>query len=108
MSLNSIGPDSPPSHGERSHGSDVGSYLAGIVTPLALLAFPALMAYLAFGLTPGNEPTWAKIQLFGGLIKTTISADLQMLYFVMLLAGLGGFAAAVNHREVVRRLFWSG
>jgi hypothetical protein len=71
------------------------------------LGFPVLLAYLAFELTPGRAvgpDSQAVVWLFGGLIRTAVSQDVEMFLFVLLLAGLGGFVGAVYNRAAVQHL----
>lgn len=96
--------------------------ISGTVVTLAILLLPVLLAYLAFELTPSgggiatssNDPKLTHVRLFAGLVEGDMSAELQMLLFVMLLAGLGGFVGAVQgrgaagQRSRVTLLTWYG
>lgn len=99
--------EDPRSAREASVETSLFGQFRAAARPLMLLILPVALAYLAFELTPGravNADNRANVWLLGGLIKGTISTDLQMLLFVILMAGLGGFVGAMNNRAAVKRL----
>lgn len=72
---------------------------------LAVMALPVALAYLAFALAPlsitcsdvAAEPCETPpVRLFGGLFTFGAQAEIQVLVFVALMGGLGGFAAALG------------